>query len=93
MSLVMMFRPVTDHNEIACHFVECIYVFNNTRLRLEGQGGVPAPAHMLNSSVSSIPSKGYQGARPNQFSGQYNIDGLKGIDQMVIDYLQQPSCL
>ncbi|XP_059637317.1 replication protein A 32 kDa subunit B-like isoform X2 [Cornus florida] len=92
--VVFSIRPVTDHNEIACHFVECIYVhFYNTRLRkLQGQGGVPAPAHMLNSAVGT-PSKGYQGAPPNQFSGQYSIDGLKGIDQMVIDYLQQPSCL
>ncbi|KAA8522761.1 hypothetical protein F0562_009077 [Nyssa sinensis] len=90
--VVFSIRPVTDYNEIACHFVECIYVhFYNTRLR-KLQSGAPAPAYMPHSAPNT-PSKGYQGAPPSQFAGQYSIDGLKGIDQKVIDYLQQPSCL
>ncbi|XP_043718915.1 replication protein A 32 kDa subunit A-like isoform X2 [Telopea speciosissima] len=80
-------RPVTDFNEITCHFLECIYVhLYNTKVK----------AHMM-SSVMNNPlqngSKGYQAATPNQFSGQFGIDGLKDIDQKVLDHLQQPSNL
>ncbi|XP_052199446.1 replication protein A 32 kDa subunit B-like isoform X2 [Diospyros lotus] len=88
--VVFSIRPLTDYNEIAYHFFECVYVhFYNSRLRL--QGGVPI-LNIPNSAVNT-PSKGYQAASSNQYAGQFSTDGLKGIDQMVIDYLQQPSCL
>ncbi|XP_057501123.1 replication protein A 32 kDa subunit B-like isoform X2 [Actinidia eriantha] len=88
--VVFSIRPLTDYNEIAYHFVECIYVHvDNTKL--QAQGGLTTP-NMPNLTVST-PSKGYQTAPQNLFTGHYGMDGLKGIDQMVIDYLQQPSCL
>ncbi|XP_057496002.1 replication protein A 32 kDa subunit B-like isoform X2 [Actinidia eriantha] len=88
--VVFSIRPLTDYNEIAYHFVECMYVHvDNTKL--QAQGGVTTP-NMPNSTVST-PSKGYQAAPQNLYTGHYGMDGLKGIDQMVIDYLQQPSCL
>ncbi|CAK9137956.1 unnamed protein product [Ilex paraguariensis] len=89
LSLVVTFRPVMDYNQIAYHFVESIYVhLHNTKSRT----GVPTSAHMPSSSLNT-PSKGYQAAPPNQFSGHYSIDGLKDIDKKVMDYLQQPQCL
>lgn len=29
----------------------------------------------------------------SQFSVQYNMDGIKGIDKLVLNFLQQPSCM
>ncbi|KAI8019963.1 Replication protein A 32 kDa subunit A [Camellia lanceoleosa] len=84
-------RPLTDYNEIPYHFVECMYVHSyNTKLQKQ-QGG--ASTVNMTSSAVSTPSKGYQAAPPNQYVGNYGIDGLKGIDQVVMDYLQQPACL
>ncbi|XAR51168.1 hypothetical protein NMG60_11005723 [Bertholletia excelsa] len=89
--VVFSIRPVTDYNEISYHFLECIYVhFYNTRLR-KLQGGIPTQ-NMPNSAVST-PSTVFQVATPNEYAAHYGMNGLKGIDQMVIDYLQQPSCL
>ncbi|KAK2993500.1 hypothetical protein RJ640_015184 [Escallonia rubra] len=83
--------PVIDYNEIANHFVESIFVHvDNTRLRTL-QGGISTPAHIPNSAAGT-PSKGHQ-APSYQFSGQHNFDGLKGVAEMVLDYMQQPSCL
>ncbi|KAJ9689441.1 hypothetical protein PVL29_014900 [Vitis rotundifolia] len=83
-------RPVTDFNEIGSHFIECIYVhIYNTKSRV--QAGGPTQSHVTNPAIGT-PLKGYQASQPNQFSGQYGA-GLKGVDQMVIDYLQQPQSL
>ncbi|XP_042492626.1 replication protein A 32 kDa subunit A-like isoform X2 [Macadamia integrifolia] len=80
-------RPVTDFNEITCHFLECIYVhLYNTKVKANMMSSV------MNTPLQNV-SKGHQAATPNQFSGQFGIDGLKGIDQKVLDYLQQPSNL
>lgn len=84
-------RPVTDYNEVTYHYLECIYThFYNTRLQKK-QGGLHASAHMPTSGITT-PIKGYQAAPQSQFSGQYGV-AHGGVDQMVIDYLQQPSCL
>ncbi|KAG6705741.1 hypothetical protein I3842_07G195200 [Carya illinoinensis] len=86
---VFSIRPVSDFNEIASHFIDCIYVhIYNTRLR-KLQGGVTTQPQIANSS--GTPLKGYQAAPPNQFSGQHNVDGQKSIEQMVLDFLQLPS--
>ncbi|XP_034699086.1 replication protein A 32 kDa subunit A-like isoform X1 [Vitis riparia] len=87
---VFSIRPVTDFNEIASHFIECIYVHvYNTKSRV--QAGGPTQSHVTNPAIGT-PLKGYQASQPNQFSGQYGA-GLKGVDQLVIDYLQQPQSL
>ncbi|KAI8565824.1 hypothetical protein RHMOL_Rhmol03G0291400 [Rhododendron molle] len=85
---IVMKWPLTDYNEMPYHFVECMYVHNyNTKSR----GSVPTQ-NMPNSAFAT-PSKSYQAAPPNQSTGHYGIDGVKDIDQLVSDYLQQPSCL
>ncbi|KAH9760071.1 Replication protein A 32 kDa subunit A [Citrus sinensis] len=52
-------RPVTNFDEVTCHYIECIYF------------------HLQNSK--------------SQLSSQFGVDGLKDCDQMILDYLQQPS--
>ncbi|GFQ01427.1 replication protein a 32 kDa subunit b [Phtheirospermum japonicum] len=90
--MVYSVRPLTDYNEIANHFADCIYVHcYNTKIRKQ-QDASQVPGHMPNSSVNT-PSKGYQSTQSNHFSVQYNIEGVKGIDKMVLNYLQQPSCI
>ncbi|KAL2554221.1 Replication protein A 32 kDa subunit B [Forsythia ovata] len=90
--MIYSVRPVTDYNEIAYHFADCVYVHcHNTRLR-KLQDAATAPTHMPNSAVNTT-SKGFQSNPSNHFSVQYNMDGLKGIDKLVLDYLQQPPCL
>lgn len=90
--VVFSVRPLDDYNEIAYHFVECMYVHNyNTKIRkLQGVG----PTHSMTNTAFGA-SRGYQSAPPNQYSGagHTGMDALKEIDQMVIDYLQQPQCL
>jgi len=85
---VFSIRPITDFNEIASHFIDCIYVhLYNTRLR-KLQGGVTSQQQMANST--STPMMGSRAAPTDQFSGQYNV-GQKNIEQMVLDFLQLPS--
>ncbi|XP_021723414.1 replication protein A 32 kDa subunit B-like [Chenopodium quinoa] len=81
-------RPVTDFNELTYHYLECMYVHTySTKLQATG---VPADAQMM-SSVNGTPIRGYQGTQQNQFPGQFSE--LKDVDQMVMEYLQQPACL
>lgn len=90
--MVYCVRPVTDHNEIAYHFADCIYVHSyNTRSR-KLQDNSNTPAQIPNPS-SSTPLKGYQAAASSHYSMQYSVDGVKGLDKVVLDYLQQPSCI
>ncbi|KAL2534770.1 Replication protein A 32 kDa subunit A [Abeliophyllum distichum] len=85
--IVFAIRPVADYNEIANHFLECIYAHScNARL----QNGVSAPAS--SSSTLGTPT-GYQTATSTQFSQDYNLDGLNNIDKMVIEYLERPSSI
>ncbi|TKY54566.1 Replication protein A 32 kDa subunit B [Spatholobus suberectus] len=86
---VFSFRPVTDFNEIANHFIECIYVhLYNSRLRTS----VPNQQHVMNSTPIT-PTKGDQAQAvppPNQFSGQH-INGQKSVEEMVLDVLHLPA--
>ncbi|XP_022135426.1 replication protein A 32 kDa subunit B isoform X2 [Momordica charantia] len=88
---VFSIRSVTDYNEITSHFIECIYVhFYNTRLRKQHSSMTTRP-QMTN--LSNSPMKGYQAASSNQYSGQVGGgDRWKSLEQMVLDFLQLPSC-
>ncbi|XP_073043810.1 replication protein A 32 kDa subunit A-like isoform X1 [Primulina eburnea] len=90
--MVYSVRPVTDYNEIANHFADCIYVHcQNTRLQ-KLHDAVQVPGHTPHSAVNT-PYKGHQSTPSNQYSVQYNMDGLKGLDKLILNYLQQPSCI
>ncbi|KAK8550113.1 hypothetical protein V6N13_118643 [Hibiscus sabdariffa] len=91
-------RPVTDYNEIANHFIECIYVhLYNTKLR----GCMTTQPRMTNSiggpqvanSNFGDPGNGY-GYQAN-LANQYNTDEeqIHGISSMVLQYLRRPACL
>ncbi|KAL0338689.1 UNVERIFIED_CONTAM: hypothetical protein Sangu_1391000, partial [Sesamum angustifolium] len=59
---------ITDYNEIANHFADCMFVHcHNTRLR-KLQDAAQVPGHMPNSAVNT-PSKGYQPTPSNHVSG------------------------
>lgn len=95
--VVFSIRPIVDFNAIAYHFIECVYVHSyHTKLQKQQQqqgGGASSSFHTQNPMIST-PSKGYQATlSSNQYGGGGSSNGLKGIDKMVIDYLQQPSCL
>ncbi|KAL8101826.1 replication protein A 32 kDa subunit A-like [Apium graveolens] len=87
-------RPVTNFDEVTCHFIECIHFhLKNSHL----QPG-DASTQLENNQGSSTPSQkgmgasnAYQAPVSNPLSGLLNGDGLKGFDQMVLDYLQRPS--
>ncbi|XVE79986.1 hypothetical protein DITRI_Ditri14bG0102100 [Diplodiscus trichospermus] len=84
-------RALTDFNEIANHFIECIYVhLYNTKLR----GGMTTQPQVRNSIISN-PTRGFQTNLSNQFSGQYNTDEEQnlGVTSMVLNYLRRPACL
>ncbi|KAI3772074.1 hypothetical protein L6452_03248 [Arctium lappa] len=88
--IVFGIKPVTDFDEITHHFVECIYVHSyNTKLT-KLQASSSNQAHI---PISAVNTPSYQTAPSNQFTGQYVADGLKGIDKMVLDYLQLPGSL
>ncbi|XVE71371.1 hypothetical protein DITRI_Ditri10aG0144900 [Diplodiscus trichospermus] len=86
-------RPVTNFDEITCHFIECIH-FHLKNAKVQSQGGALAQPQMTDSSMSTPVrgvSNGFQPALKNEFSMQYSADGLKSFDKLVLGYLQQPS--
>ncbi|TYG62709.1 hypothetical protein ES288_D07G253700v1 [Gossypium darwinii] len=87
------FRPVTDFNEIAKHFIEGIYVhLYNTNLR----GGMTTQPEVANSNFGNpTKSYGYQTNLTNQFSGQYNTveEQIRGVSSKVLQYLRRLACL
>lgn len=88
---IFSLRPVTDFNEIASHFIECIYVhLYNSRLQ-HTQASIPSQQHAPNS-IQITPTKGYQAQAipPNQFSGQHN-NGQKSVQELVLEYLALPT--
>lgn len=86
-------RSVTNFDEVTCHFIECIYIHLQNS-KMQSHGGALAQSQMADSSLSTPvrgASNGYQPALTNDFSMQYSVDGLKGFDKLVLNYLQQPS--
>ncbi|KAL1563362.1 replication protein A 32 kDa subunit A-like isoform X2 [Salvia divinorum] len=89
--IVYSVRCVTDYNEIPNHFAECMYVHcYNTRTQM--QDAPQVTGQMPNPAVNT-PSKGCQPTSSNYFSVQHNVDAIRGIDKLVLNYMQQPSCI
>ncbi|OMO86924.1 Nucleic acid binding, tRNA/helicase-type [Corchorus capsularis] len=87
-------RPLTDFNEIASHFTECIYVhLYNTKLRAPSFTGGMATQPQVTNSFGSSPMKGYQANLSNQFSGQYNTAEEQMLNSMVLNYLRRKPCV
>ncbi|OIT23690.1 PREDICTED: replication protein A 32 kDa subunit A-like [Nicotiana attenuata] len=87
--VIFAIRPITDYNEVATHFLECIYVHHCNRKPQSGLS-VSAPGQTDVPAAVSAPSSGFNSS---QLSGHLSIDGLKGIEKAVMDYLEQPSSL
>lgn len=91
---IFSLRPVTDFNEIAHHFIECIYVhLYNSKLQhtQHTQASIPNQQHALNS-IQITPTKGYQAQAipPNHFSGQH-YNGQKSAHDLVLEFLALPT--
>ncbi|PRQ37409.1 putative replication factor A protein [Rosa chinensis] len=75
---VFSVRPVDDYNEIASHYIECMYVhFFNSKL-LKPQVGV------------GVTTQPYMTIPPNQVSGQHSLYGQRSIEERVLQVLNQP---
>ncbi|XP_074286830.1 replication protein A 32 kDa subunit A-like isoform X2 [Silene latifolia] len=85
-------RPVTNFDEVTFHHVECIH---QHMLNKKSQKGDSVTQSQISDSSQSTPikteSNGFHSSPANQFSVQMSVDGLKDIDQRVIEYLRQSS--
>ncbi|KMT17727.1 hypothetical protein BVRB_2g034790 [Beta vulgaris subsp. vulgaris] len=92
--VVFNMRPISNFNEITLHHVECIHqhILNNKAQRIDS---IPQSQIMESSHTTpvKVESNGFHSSPPNQFSMQMSVDGLKDIDQRIVNYLQQPSRL
>ncbi|CAI8602918.1 unnamed protein product [Vicia faba] len=87
MESILNGMPVTDFNEIAHHFLDCIYVhLYNLMFRASN----PHQQHVPNSTQIT-PTRGhqFQAVSANQFLGQNNND-QKSVEQLVSDFLLLP---
>lgn len=87
-------RPVTNFDEVTFHFIDCIH--NHLQTKSQGEGLTPTQPQLVDTSLSTPMRNGLNGSQTapsSQLSGQFSIDGLKSCDQLVLDYLQQPSSI
>ncbi|KAI9191332.1 hypothetical protein LWI28_007063 [Acer negundo] len=85
-------RPVTNFDEVTFHYIDCIHFhLQNSKSQ---QGVATTQPHMVDTSLNT-PNRtgpnGYQTAPSTHFSSQFSTDGLKDTDQLILEYLQQPS--
>ncbi|XP_077239856.1 replication protein A 32 kDa subunit A-like isoform X4 [Tasmannia lanceolata] len=89
---VAVIQPVTDYDEVAYHFIQCIHAhLCNKRL----QGG--APTQSQTNSVTTSPyqngSNGLQNSVSNQFSVDKGMDKSSDFDQMVLATFLEPNAI
>ncbi|KAK8319006.1 hypothetical protein V6Z11_A13G210500 [Gossypium hirsutum] len=88
-------RLVTNFDEVTCHYLECIHFhLQNSKVQSKADEGSVLASQAPDLSFSTPvrgASNGHHPASTNDFSMQYNADGLKSFDKLVLNYLQQPS--
>ncbi|KAA3486288.1 replication protein A 32 kDa subunit A-like isoform X1 [Gossypium australe] len=88
-------RLVTNFDEVTCHYLECIHFhLQNSKVQSKADEGSVLASQAPDSSFSTPvrgASNGHNPTSTNDFSMQYNADGLKSFDKLVLNYLQQPS--
>lgn len=91
--LVFSARPVTNFNDIAYHFIECMYVHvYNTKLQ-KLQGGTQTQPQRASSGIGTNGSMGSQVPFSSPFTGSYGSDAINGLDQKVLEILHQPGVM
>lgn len=89
-------RPVKNFDEVAFHYIECIYNHLQASKLQKLQGNAVNQSQPMESSlytpVKSEPT-GYQMAPSNHFSGQFSVDGRKSAHELILEYLLQPSII
>lgn len=89
---VFSIRPVTDYNEIASHFIECVYVHvYNTRLQKSQVGASVQP--QVTNPIMSNSMKPHPAPPPNQLPVQRSLDGFSQNIQLVLDCFLRPENL
>uniref|UniRef100_A0A7N0URV0 Replication protein A 32 kDa subunit n=1 Tax=Kalanchoe fedtschenkoi TaxID=63787 RepID=A0A7N0URV0_KALFE len=88
---VLSVRPVTNYDEVTFHFLDCI----RTHLLHSTPQAKLQVGNLASDSSQSTPvrnaSNGLNSITSNQPPVTHIVDGIKGNDQLVLDFLQQPS--
>ncbi|RWR83341.1 replication protein A subunit A [Cinnamomum micranthum f. kanehirae] len=85
-------KPVTDFNEIAYHFIECMYVhLYNVKLQQISGSVHPQTVPGMSNSFQNGPM-GHQTPISNKFPG-YLVDAGSDFDQMVLTIFHEPENL
>lgn len=84
-------RPVTDFNEIAYHFIECVYMHQYNARFQKLQNADSGLSHVSSgvTTLSQNGTVGHQAALTSQFSG-HTVDGGNDFDQMVLSIFHEP---
>lgn len=86
--LAFSVRPVSNFDEVTLHFVECIYQhIQNNKSQPSANSLSQSQMESSQSTPIKTESSGYHSSPPHQMS----VDGLKDLDQRVLDYLRQSS--
>ncbi|XP_071741996.1 replication protein A 32 kDa subunit A-like [Rutidosis leptorrhynchoides] len=91
---VFSVRPVTNFDEITFHFIACIHNHLRTTKDQKTQGNGTNFTGNQSSTPNTPIQNGTNGSKStlsSQSSVPFNVDGLKGFDQMVLAYLQFPA--
>ncbi|KAJ0622896.1 putative replication protein A [Helianthus annuus] len=89
---VFSVRPVTNFDEITFHFIACIHHHARTskvqKIQGDGENLNSTPKTPIQNGTS-----GFVSTLSSQHSVPFNVDGVKGVDQLVLSYLQNPANL
>ncbi|KAL3745726.1 hypothetical protein ACJRO7_014790 [Eucalyptus globulus] len=82
-------RPVTNFDEVTFHFIDCIHQ-HLQKCRVKGDAIAHSQSADFNTSTPiSNKSNASLVAPTSEISGQFSVNGLKGCDQKVLEFLQQ----